>query len=658
MHNINEIITNNFHDNISYIQTNHPELFSKLSALDSAIEHGHYREKYELVYEDDNFDVVEKSTNNYLYNKNSSTHATLASKSIDYKLNDNLFESFHKHIISDKELKRYEKEPPFEHPMSGFAPIMHYTQKNSQKNKTLRTIDKFIFFGVGLGLHISSIHKKISSKVYYIIEDDLELFRLSLFSTNYKNIATDATLIFSIFENNNEFLVSATHFLETKNYYNHYIKYFHLLSHNSEKRNQFHIAIASQSHLLFFYNNLLTQYLKPLDYLFSEYQFLNKTFTLSDKYFDKKPFLLIAAGPSLQKNIKWLKKNHKNFTTVAVSATLSFLEKENISPDIITHLDAFEAATVHFKKIKSFKFIKKSICFFSARTPKEITSMFKKEQLFFFENGTQYKANSLKPSAPCIGSLSYQLLLLLKAKNIYLLGLDLAIDSKTGSTHSGSHEYKKTLGTKENAFDNSLMTYKESLFEVAGNLDKKVLTTPHFQTSIFSINYFTSMLKEKDQYIFNLSSGALFLAIIPVNINKINLKLNNIDIVAHLHKKCLDNASTNCDKNDIQNIKNKIINAKDIYNIILMHRDTYKLNKKEYLNSLEALIIKTTANLEKYELGRILDTYFNYILSYIFDFFNTCNLQDEDFHIKNIDKLLTNHILDIVSFYIDRVEKY
>ena len=187
MQDINNIVTKNFNDNISYIQVSHPKLFEKLAALESAIEQGHYKQRYELVYENDYFDVFEKETGKYLYCKNSITHASLASQSIDYKLQENLFEGFHKHDISEEQLYEYIEKEPFEHQMSGFAPIMYYTHKNSSYDKTLKTIDKFIFFGVGLGLHVGAIDKKIASKVYLIVEDDLELFRLSLFVQTIKS---------------------------------------------------------------------------------------------------------------------------------------------------------------------------------------------------------------------------------------------------------------------------------------------------------------------------------------------------------------------------------------------------------------------------------------------------------------------------------------
>jgi len=517
MQTINTIITENFHQNINYIEIHHPTLFSKLSDYDSAVVHGHYKEKYELIYENNNFDVFEKKTAKYLYNKQSTQYAKLAAQSIEYGVEENTFEGYESVKISNNQAQKFISQEPFEHHMSGFAPIINFTQKNSLQPIKLTNIDKYIFFGTGLGLHITTMMQKLQAKMYLIVEDDLELFRLSLFTTNYAKLAKSTKLIFSVFEDQNEFVTSAEIFLKEQYYYNHYIKFFQMLSHSDEKRTQFHVAVGSQSHQLFFYHHLLIQYLKPLEYMFDNYKFLNKSLDFSSLSSEKKPFLLLAAGPSLQQNIKWVEENQKNFIIVALSATLSLLEKHHIIPNIITHLDGFEAASLHLTKLKKPQNLQSSLCFFSDRTSLEVLSLFDKKQIYLFENGTTYKQDTLKPSAPDVGSLSFQLLLKLKVKTFYLLGLDLAVNSQTGATHSSEHSYNRKLNIEKKLDQESTITYKETLFEIAGNRQTKVLTTAHFKSSIDTINLSSKLLKQEFQTIYNLGEGAQFLGTLPKN---------------------------------------------------------------------------------------------------------------------------------------------
>lgn len=659
MQDINALIAKNFDNNISYLQENQRELFAKLSALESAIANGYYQERYELRHDNGYFDVYEKDTGRYLYAKDSYKYASLAAQSIDYELHENLFKGFHDRKISDEELKKFSQMPPFEHEMSGHAPIMHYVQQYSQKEKLLKSIDKFVFFGAGLGLHVGSVHKKISAKAYLVIEDDLELFRLSLFVTDYASIAKDAKLFFSVFEEKEDFLQTAAKFLKYEYYYNHYIKFFHMLSHSEEKIEEFQLTVASQSHLLFYYNTLLTQLLAPLKYVLGDYMFLGKTTAFDTKELGGVPFLVLGAGPSLEKNKEWLKHNRERFVIVAVSATLQFLENEEIRPDIVVHLDAFDTSLKFFDNVRSVDFLKDTLFFFSDRLSLKIIERLNKENIFFFENGTTYKESSLKPSATCVGSITYQILLFLKAKSIYLLGVDLAIDSQTGNTHSSSHIYANNISIEEHTKKSDLFTYDQTLISVDGNLRDKALTTAQLYTSIESMNLSTKLLKKEYQNVYNLSDGAKFTDIEPKQTESLDIQkaLSKKDIHKAIYQICLKNSSRYITPDELKNLQNKLSHAKKAKEIVKGYDFIKNVSPEEYLKSLSKLVKDLTSESEKerYELCRVIDTYLQYVLGYIFDFFNGKDLKEADKHIRDIHDILRAHLLEIVDHYIKEV---
>ena len=66
-------------------------------------------------------------------------------------------------------------------------------------------------------------------------------------------------------------------------------------------------------HNIFFYKDILTQYLKPIDYIQKKYMFLNMLASYEETSLTQKPVIMLAAGPSLQKNIKWLLTNKDKF---------------------------------------------------------------------------------------------------------------------------------------------------------------------------------------------------------------------------------------------------------------------------------------------------------------------------------------------------------
>jgi len=652
MQDINTTITQNFQDNIAYFEKEHPKVFEQLAALDNAIEKGYYQEKYELVYENNGFDVFEKESGKYLYAKESLAHSIITSESINSKKDDAIFEGFVRHPQSVKNLQELEETEALQNHLNSILPITAFIQENEKKDKLLSTIDKFIFFGTGLGMHIEKIHEKIAAKIYFIIEDDLELFKLSLLTINYKNIAKKSSLFFSIFEEKEEFMNSCAVFLDFSYEYNHYLKFFHLLSHKEEKINDFQLYLASQPHIRFLFTNLFLQYTQAFKYIFDDYKFLNNSINLDSSKFKKFPFLLLASGPSLEENIIWLKKNKKKFITIAVSSSLAYLESQDITPDIIIHIDPFEWGITSFEKLHSIDFIKNSLCFFSANTPPNIISLINKEKLYLFETGTDYKEDSFKPSSPCVGSLAYQLLLILNIQNIYLLGLDLAVDEATGKTHSGAHQSLQEL-KKNDSINKDSFSYKETLLDVVGNRSKIVQTTPGFYSSIYVIEQFTTQLKKESQKVYNLGNGAKFSATMAVNTQEFHPedKLLSSNDLHKLEKYFHTNSINKLSKNELSKlhiIYNHAINMQNLLtNTDIKSFDTIV----DYIDFIYTKIIPKE-EIASFQLSQILDTYLHYILSYIYDFFNVQESHTTQ-NLHTLIKLLNQELFLITKVYID-----
>lgn len=639
-----DLLIATFNENISYIEENHPKLFSKLLALDNAVANGHYQERYELTFDNGYFDVIEKESGSCLYGKNSEEYASLAAASIEYGVEENLFECAPEHDISNEKLTFYERLEPLEDYMSGIAPLLHFMQNRAAKKDELQSLEKFIFFGVGLALHIETIHKKIEASHYLIVEDDLELFRLSLFTFNYKELSKDATLYFSVFDDEEEFTQMSEEFLKESYEHNRYIKYFEMLSHSELKRQEFHLCVANQAHLRFSYASMLSQSLLPLEYLLDSYQFLSRSVSVEKTAFEERPFLLLGAGPSLQKNMELLKKKKKSFVIVAISATLKILEKEGVVPDIVIHLDAFDASLKHFE-LDSIEFIRDSVCIFSAKTSPIITLRLDKENIFFFEDSTRYKKDSFRPSASCVGSMSYQILLYLKVKSIYLLGLDLAIDSHTGKTHSDGHIYAKTLDINSDAYKEEQMEYKKHLIEVDGNRSEKVKTTPHFKTSIDTINLSTQMIKGESQSVMNFGDGAMFRGVNPEAIESFSAETLHFksDELHKLFSESLCIERVQEEREEFQSKLDEAFTAREL--ILVFDRrevEDIEVYKKLLLKLVSALTGETQGELEK-----VYDLYFRYLLPYVFDFLNRENLELSREEFKQLNRVMAKHLLEI-----------
>lgn len=178
--NIEEIAIETYTKNIEYFKKNQNDIYNSIASFDSALEQSLYQNKYNLIFKNTYFDVQELDSENYLYGEDSNKFS--------------------------------------------------YDLINKVNNNT----DKFIFFGTGLGLHITSIDTKIKADEYLILEDDLELFKLSMFTTKYYALAQDAKLTFSIFDDENIFLEKVTNFLSKND--NEKIDSYSMLNYNNDKK--------------------------------------------------------------------------------------------------------------------------------------------------------------------------------------------------------------------------------------------------------------------------------------------------------------------------------------------------------------------------------------------------------------------------------------
>ncbi|MDQ7068973.1 MAG: DUF115 domain-containing protein [Sulfurimonas sp.] len=426
-------------------------------------------------------------------------------KKVNFKKNSNLFEGFPLYYQYEKFNSLKDKDDS----LSGIYPLMTYYIDNTSKDDEMKVIEKFIFIGLGLGLHTIEIDKKISANEYLFIEDDLELFKLSLFCTPYYELGVDKRLSFSIAEDDTHFINTFNIFLEDSFFLNRYLKYSFFPSHSNVKIKLIQNALSSQDFTTFPYKIFLNKHLRPLEFLNSGYNVLNLSQHFQDnEVFSKKPLIVIAAGPSLQKNLSWLKENHSRFIIMAVSSTLKILYKNDIVPDIVTHLDGFEGAVSLFEGFPVQDFLKNSILIFGSFTPSKIRELFTKEQCFCIEEGTFYNEGFNSVVGPCVGSTSIFIATLLATSKVYLLGLDFAMDKESGQTHAEGHITKDRVDLSQTNSISDTISFRGNTFKVKGNFTQSVHTIPLFQDSIQTINNKLPALKEDNQEIYNLNNGA------------------------------------------------------------------------------------------------------------------------------------------------------
>jgi len=670
MQEIEKLALSTYEKNLIYFSNTNPLLLRKIQIFD--MEELEIQPKYDLEYKNNYFDVLELSSGSYLYGSDSDEYAKKAAKSINFKKDTLLFDGMIDYFAETKQIKELKSVKEYKTcNIKDVLPIMNYAMKLAPRTTTMKKIDKFIFIGTGIGTHISEIDKKIRASEYFIIEDNLELFRLSLFVTPYYDLATNAHLHFSIAQNENEFTTTMAKFLQGSFFNNRYIKYFHFLAHSNTKLKLIQNNLAAQNHHVFPYDIQLDKFLKPLLRIIDGYKTINVSKKFNEQLFVQYPVLVLAAGPSFKKNIEWVKENQDKFIILAVSAVLNTLHAHGIKPDIVTHIDGIDKeanstmhSMIHFDGFDAKEFLKDTIFILGSHAPNALIEMFKKEDIYFMEDSTFYYNDFGSLSTPCVGSTSALLALWLDFKEIYLLGLDLALNQKTGATHSGDHHYSSTLDIVKNDELDYVISLGNNTIPIKGNFEKIVYSTPLLITSVQSLFNSIPAIKDESQKIYNLNHGAFLNGTIPTKLQNISTKqFLNIDKKAlfnQLFEIFEQHSQSGMNQVDLISMEKRLQNAKKIHLIISEYEKKSFTDENKYMYDLLGVVsdILKFQGREANNLTSVFSSFFQYTLPYIMDILNTKEVTKMTIHLKKIDAMFIDGLLNIVNKYIEFIERF
>lgn len=535
-------IIQQYFSNLEFLKQNDFELFNKITLLSNMIDEGIYQERFalEFIRENGEFDILSLETNEYFYGRNAKlinqhllNNSDFSKKSTFSNFINNAYLKRAKDIeISDSIYKVLDAVS-----LNNLSEYTDIWGDGYDDNKEYLEIDKYFFFGNYLGTHLKDFQAKMKFKCCFIYEPNLEIFRLSLFVTDYTSLNNKAKIIFSVMDEDKDFLEKTNIFLGSMYIYSNYnIKNCQIIQLDNE-------VIHKIFNELYLSNGATYDYVKMLyiNYNFTA-KHINKFKILTTKnknnefsISNEKPVLLVAAGPSFSKNINWIKENQNRFVIVAIGAVYKKLFDNEIIPDIVTTVDPqYEILDkTHFNK-DDVKLLKDTIVLASINTPTKILNRFNQEKLFLFEIGNAFKKNSMAYSGISIGETALFILLDMNIKNIYLIGTDLAFDEETGQSHfEGYANRKEDYENNDSNINEVLETGVSSVnefIEVKGNKKDKVITNRMFALSLNQYVRIINHYKLNYQNIYNLSeNGAYIEGTIIVNTDKVILGKEEIN---------------------------------------------------------------------------------------------------------------------------------
>lgn len=603
-----------FLSNLEYFKTNHNHLYQKIIDFEKL-----NIENYSIEFVDNHFELININTHEKFYKKD---------PFIDAKVRINNFDISNAFALI--KLEEYEKRNHYENEINAYEFINDYIKEFVNESKI--DIKKFVFIGTLLGVHLNDFHNFLKSNVYLIIEENIEIFKLSMFMTDYKTLSKDSKLFFIVNESTDNFNIIVEDFLSYKNEFNNLIHFELAHETNNHLVNKLSLIFTQSNEMRYPFSEYLLSLKRGFNYFFKSENKIINLFKNNDFLNDKK-VIFLGAGVSLAKNIEWLYLNRNNFIIVASSAVLKHLQILDIYPDIIILIDGQKDCMMNqFKVNKSF--YENSIILASIKIDEELFDNLENKNCFFMQNSLELFDNYGYLTGVTVGDIGINILNKLGTKELYLLGVDASIDSKTGKTHIGTHQSSRKVDL--NNIDSEAVHFKKSIIYVKGNFQKEVPTFLEYCDMIENIDLQIEHLNMK---IFNLSDGAYFRNTIPLQpkdfdntqikeINKIEFRNNFFENLKNISKTSLNEK----DKKDILKEKKILLKLQN------MKSNSYY---KEFLN------IKR--NFNHSIIINILDKYFNLMNPY-FNFINSSEIANEIMK-KHLKIILNefNSIYDTIS---------
>jgi len=623
-----------YEDNLEFFKIYNKKTYDKIIDLDEKINLGQYDTRYELEFIDNSFNIYDCIKKEFLYEKNLDEYTIDILKELDYSNKGSLSNLINNIYTEDNvaELRMFNNDIQTKsykqliRDIRNFKELLHNPKINRDTN--MKYIPSFVFFGTLLGKHLYPINQKFKSKSYLIVEPNIEIFRLSLFITEYKLLSQESKIFFSIGQSDYEMVKEIGPFLLYDSLENYIYKYYSTSYHDKQIFNNFTLALQNTSPFAFDYYRQM-HYVKESISRINKYPVLVENKKISD--IQDLPILVLSPGPSLRKNFKWLKKNKDKFITIAFGATVKALHEAGIIPDIITSVDASTLIMKQFPP-ECKKTYQNSIALLSTDSHEDMFSLFKEENIFIFEANFKLKEKGLKESpALTVGDNSLHILLSMGFKNIFMLGVDLFVDIDSGTSYDKSHVNSKTKYNVHYLKKNIKKISEEidvadNYIKINSNLGNKILYANQFFLKIIE-SYSVIAQSHKMNYdfnVFNLSDGARIPNIQPLNPRDIELP----DIKEKKTKKLLNkffqikskNKFSKSEKNkmkiEIEFINELIAYVKYIKKMPLTEDKEFYDLRKEY--AIKIVKYKSYSSLTRSLLSthiKVIDNYINFVFN-------------------------------------------
>ena len=401
-------------------------------------------------------------------------------------------------------------------------------------HEIIQELPMLVINGGGLGYPILELCSHIEPKFIFYIEPDLEIFLCSLGVIDWIQLLdfldrNNQTIIFIIGQNGNESYSNYSKYIfQQYPFLQSYQLYFtHYSSPNTET---FLTQIKANTTIGFKSNGMFDDSIFGLNNIILNSQ--KYKYLIKEEYnrFNHLPIAIIANGPSLDDDLKFLTAHQNNFITVACGTAITALEHVGIIPDFYVAVERIDEVYKSLLYVKNQEIFRRTINISVDVVHPLTMNMFSNniivskpgEQLqYYFKDlpSTAAKFNDLiicEHTNPLVANCAISIFLNLLFQNYYLFGVDNgSVDlSKHHSENSYYYEHKTNQ-------QSNILNIMDSDEPVKGNFTNKIYTNTLFNLCRKHIEQ--EIEKHPHAHIYNCSNGAFIRGTTPIHSYELNI---------------------------------------------------------------------------------------------------------------------------------------
>ena len=410
----------------------------------------------------------------------------------------------------------------------------HNLFKEKSQTKNPESVPLMCMFGLGLGFQLGYLYEKFTPVNIYIIEPNSDFFYLSLCVFDYTPLIEyikSRQLGLKFFINDDVNQLSNDYYVYNLKYETNLPVISFFCHYESSKIAELWLkmkqSIFSNNPEKGFFDDILVGMSHSRKNITNNELFLTNAKQLPHEI-TSIPVFVVGNGPSLDDELDLIKKNNNRVFIIACGTALTALTNYGITADIYVAVERTLDVYNSLLSIKDLSIFEKILCIAPDTVHPKTINLFK-HRIVGFKNEAMFpslainqklsninKYKVLTTINPLVSNMGLSIAILLKFKEIYLVGVDCGTAyNETHSKYSLYYDnFKKKQEYNENPLNFNTLTYK-------GNFAKAVKTNDLFKCSIDVMEHVISTLPPEIR-VYNASNGAKIEGTTSKHLSEIN----------------------------------------------------------------------------------------------------------------------------------------